>query len=530
MLVCGLLVLRLCTLGAAPIFDPSEGRYAEIAREMVVSGDWVTPKLEAGLPFWGKPPLHAWLVAASYEMLGFTEFAARLPSFMCLLVVVGFAMLLARTWYGWITAWWSAAILISTPLVYMTSAVAMIDIVLTACLASFWSCIALASGRTDARGRHALTYVGFVFVGLALLAKGPVALALVGVFGLLWMLLCRTPRCVTSLPWLTGSLVAILVAAPWYVLAELRTPGFLRYFLVNENLLRFLSFDHGDQYGKGHPYPFASIWGLWLLAALPWSLFLAWRGVCTRVWTPSVWRQLQNRPTDALVLAWLLTPMVLFTPCRNIVITYVLPGLMPLAIVVGRIVARMLEAQERRSSSVLQVSSLLVPLLACGGVLFVSRKAPLSTMPAMLAMACLAGIIVAGIGLQFRRRKLMATTAFACLVVPLVATILVGCIADGLAREYSAKHVVAALKQDPSLRGRPVASYKDAYSGQFYTCGRMRSLHEDPGLLRAFCDGHPDWLVAFRPKDLSRLPLPLRDRFHVCRDLHPVVLCSSDKP
>jgi 4-amino-4-deoxy-L-arabinose transferase-like glycosyltransferase len=346
-----------------------------------------------------------------------------------------------------------------------------------------------------------------------------------------------TTRCVTKLPWFTGGLVALLTAAPWYILAEMRTPGFLRYFLLNENVLRFLSSDYGDQYGKGHPFPYASIWGLWLLGALPWSLLLVFDGVRNRVWRLGVLRQLRDRPTDAFLFAWMLAPMVLFTPCRNLVITYVLPGFLPMAILAGRRVAQVVEAPAdgaqdagRRGALVIRLSSLAVPLVAFGGVLFLFGKVSLSTGSVLLATACLGGVIVAGGALHFCGRRPVLTAAFACLVVPVVTTILVASIAHGVAQRYSAKHVVDALEQDPELRGRPVASYRDAYSGEFYSNGRLVSLHKDVDRLRAFCDDHPRALVSFRPKDLRRLPVPLRDRFSVCLDLKHVVLCSSQRP
>jgi len=528
-IVLGLLVLRLCTLGAVPILDVSEGRYAEIGREMVVSGDWVTPRLDADTPFWGKPPLQIWLLAASYELFGLNEFAARFPSFLSLLVVLGFTMWLAWTWHGPTTALWSAAILVSMPLVYVTSAVAMIDMVLAACLTGFWSCLALASDSTSVRKRHLLTYVGCVCLGLALLAKGPVALALVGVFGLLWMLFSATTKCVTTLPWLTGGVVAILVAAPWYVLAEIRTPGFLRYFLVNENLFRFLASDYGDQYGKGHPYPYAVIWGLWLLAALPWSVLLLWHGVRNRAYTLRVIRQLRGQPASAFLVAWLLAPLVLFTPCRNLVITYVLPGLVPSALLAGRLVVRMLATPDA-GAQVIRASSLAVPVIACGGVMFLWGRVSLEPAAVVLATACLVLAMVAGGSLFFWRSRPVLVAASACAAVPIVVTILTLSIVDGVAQRYSAKHVLDAVARDPKLRGRPVASYKDAYSGEFYSNGRMKSLRKDPDLLEAFCDEYPEGLVSIRPKDLRRLPVPLRDRFHVWLEFDDTVLCSGKKP
>ena len=73
-------IVRLATLGAYPLPDPSESRYAEMARKMLETGNWLVPQFDYGTPFWGKPPLSFWLTAVSMKVFGVNEFAARLPS------------------------------------------------------------------------------------------------------------------------------------------------------------------------------------------------------------------------------------------------------------------------------------------------------------------------------------------------------------------------------------------------------------------------------------------------------------------
>ena len=82
-------VVRLATLPTYPLNDTTEARYAEIGRLMVVSDDWVTPRIELGTPFWGKPPLSFWLTALSFSLFGLSEFAARLPSLLLMLATAG---------------------------------------------------------------------------------------------------------------------------------------------------------------------------------------------------------------------------------------------------------------------------------------------------------------------------------------------------------------------------------------------------------------------------------------------------------
>ena len=81
-------IVRILTLSAYPLHDTTEARYAEVARLMLAGGDWITPQISAGVPFWGKPPLSFWLTASSFKLFGLNEFAARLPAFLLLLIVV----------------------------------------------------------------------------------------------------------------------------------------------------------------------------------------------------------------------------------------------------------------------------------------------------------------------------------------------------------------------------------------------------------------------------------------------------------
>jgi 4-amino-4-deoxy-L-arabinose transferase-like glycosyltransferase len=90
------LAVRFFTLGSAPLFDMTEGRYAEIGRLMVTTNQWAVGQLPGHVSFWGKPPLHFWLTAASFKVFGLTEFAARLPSFLGACLVLVFTFLIAR--------------------------------------------------------------------------------------------------------------------------------------------------------------------------------------------------------------------------------------------------------------------------------------------------------------------------------------------------------------------------------------------------------------------------------------------------
>src|SRR5699024_3060382 len=115
------------------------------------------------------------------------------------------------------------------------------------------------------------------FVGLAigLLAKGPITLVLVGGALLPWLVWHRREAgtCLRALPWVRGSLLAAALTLPWYIAAEIKTPGFLYSFIVGEHVLRFLDPGwNGDLYGTAHIHTYGTIWWYWLVTAAPWSV------------------------------------------------------------------------------------------------------------------------------------------------------------------------------------------------------------------------------------------------------------------
>ena len=269
----GILALRLLAMAMMPFADTSEPRYAEIARLMATTGDWITPWFEPGEPFWGKPPLAFWAQALSIRLFGLSELAVRLPSWLAMLGVLALVHRCARQLRGEQAARW-ATLLFATMLLPYASAGA----VLTDAFLALGITLSMVSFLLAPRDPRPLWRYGF-FVGLAigLLAKGPLALALTAGAMVPWMLWHRNARAqLRALPWAAGIALTLTLALPWYIAAELKTPGFLRYFIVGEHILRFVDPGwQGDRYGSAHQRPYGSIWLDWLLATMPWGLALS---------------------------------------------------------------------------------------------------------------------------------------------------------------------------------------------------------------------------------------------------------------
>lgn len=323
-------LVRLCTLGAYPLGSTTEPRYAEIARKMLETGNWITPWFDHGVPFWGKPPLSFWGSAATMAVFGVNEFGARLAPFMAAL---GSAALFwawprdARVKAALPLA--ASVVLFSSVVGFIASAAVMTDMFMafstTLCMVAFWVAV------NDTTARSLWRWFFFVGVALGLLAKGPVATVVTGLALGLWVL--WTGRWFTvwqRLPWLRGTLLTVALALPWYLLAEHRTPGFLQYFIVGEHVQRFLvSGWTGDLYGQGHAELRGLIWWFGAGGFLPWTLVAVLAGLLLwmrrhsmdapeAVFQPKEWQYL---------MAWTVAPLVFFTAARNILEAYVLPGL-----------------------------------------------------------------------------------------------------------------------------------------------------------------------------------------------------------
>lgn len=361
----GMLGLRFVSMVWVPYIDTTEPRYAEIARLMSLSGDWVTPWFEPGVPFWGKPPLSFWLQALSIKLFGLSEWVARLPAWVVTAVTLWPIHTLARAWAGRRAA--AAAVLIyaTCALPYLMAGAVLTDPFLALGTTLFMAGLILPQWHW-----RLLAAVG---LAIGLLAKGPLALVIVAGPAVMCLLAYRRRvwPAISARGWLVGFVVVASLAVPWYVIAESRTPGFWDYFLLGEHVQRFLQSGwSGDLYGTAHRQAIGVIWLDWLVATLPWSpLALAMHAAALRHRRGRVaLLRLIRRPMTGYLIAWALFVPLFFTLSRNILWTYVLPALPAFAILMGRalvLVGRRLKS--RRSPALHAIGTapaLFVPALA----------------------------------------------------------------------------------------------------------------------------------------------------------------------
>jgi 4-amino-4-deoxy-L-arabinose transferase-like glycosyltransferase len=343
-----MLLVRIIAMVVVPFADTTEPRYAEIARLMMTTNDWVTPWLEPGVPFWGKPPLSFWAQAISFKLFGINEFAGRLPA---LLAFIATAWMLWRLAVSVVNSQVAAASLVvysSMVLTFLAAGKVMTDPYLV--LGTTWAMVAfyLAPKENVWYWRYGF----FIGLGIGLLAKGPLALVISGAPIGLWVLLQgKLMFYLRAMPCIRGVLLTLVIALPWYILAELKTPGFINYFIVGEHFMRFVDPGWmGDLYGHAHKEPKGMIWLYWLVGSLPWgplALILLVGHLFKASWRQTVWQSVKQ-PAVIYVLLWAIVAPVFFTPAGNVMWIYALPSMPAFALLMGWAMVKLNNGQRWR--------------------------------------------------------------------------------------------------------------------------------------------------------------------------------------
>ena len=304
--------------GKVPLFEPDEGRYGEIPREMLATRDFLTPRLN-GVLYFEKPPLYYWTVAASMALLGPTEMAVRLPGKLAAVAMVLLAVAFARRRWGTRTGLLAGLILATSILLVALARIALIDPMLSAALAAetfAFASFAEADAAGDAgRARHAL-YAFHAACAAAVLLKGLVGVVLPGGAIVVWTLVTGRWRTLARVFSPGPVLLFCALAVPWHVAMALRHPDFLQFYFVHEHLQRFATAEHRR---PGPPVYFIPV----LLAGfLPWTGFFgrfreAWPGFSRGGW--------RARGTEGFLWIWSVLVFAFFSASRSKLIPYVLP-------------------------------------------------------------------------------------------------------------------------------------------------------------------------------------------------------------
>lgn len=348
-----IVLLRLLSLSLPDLVDSTEGRYGLVAKLMLDKHDWVTPWIVIDgveQPYDGKPPLHFWLMQLSFLSLGFNSFAARLPGVLSALGV-GFALMqLARRVAGNAASYIAALVFASSTMTFFLAGSATLDMTLTLGTTLAISGFYQTARKPGSWFSNAWGYLFFVGLGIGFLVKGPISCVLPGMVIAPWLLARRVktgswPSQFSAIPWFTGLLVFLAIVVPWFALAEMKTPGFLKYFFINENFGRFMSKDYGDKYGSGHRQITGTAWLMMVPAVFPWALILlAWLVAARkRIFSRSCAKAISDDSELLYAILWAVCCPLLLIPARQYTATYLLPSVPGFAFLAAVLWAKRLE-------------------------------------------------------------------------------------------------------------------------------------------------------------------------------------------
>jgi 4-amino-4-deoxy-L-arabinose transferase-like glycosyltransferase len=359
-------ILYLPGLGRPALWEPDEGRYAEIAREMVVSGDYVTPRDDFELYF-EKPPLVYWANAASIKIFGVNEFAVRLPAALFSIGQIVVTAALADLMFGAMVGFFAALVLTLSPLFFGFARFATLDpalaFFLTAALGAFYLAGCDDSFAQPSARRWMLTSAAMLAMGT--LAKGPIALLLGGAIAVTWLAVERRLGRVAQMPLVWCGAIYAAIVLPWFILMEARNPGFTRFFFIHEHLERYVSSSEHE-------------WAPWFFipivigGAWPWILFLplGWSEIRTDSSFADGFPVPSGQRSAARFLAiWFIVVFVFFSIPRSKLGSYILPALPPLAIVAGYGLARLRALEDARRRRLLAIVA--IPNLALAAAILI---------------------------------------------------------------------------------------------------------------------------------------------------------------
>lgn len=295
--------------------EPDEARYAEIPREMLATGDFVTPRLN-GVPYLEKPPLLSWCTAAAFSIFGETPWAARLTARLAGAGTVGVLV-------GGIASIWGPELALAAGILYLVSPLGFVlsRLNVTDGLLTFFFVATLFSARETllrreaARSSAAWSALAGASAAGAFLTKGLIAIVLPAGILLLWCLASKRTRLLTCLLFAPAPIVFLALVVPWLALVERRNPGFLNFFFIHEHFERFAT---KEAHRAGPPYYFVGIFLAGFLPGLPF-FFAALPG-------RPLWRRLREDSETLFFLAWFCVVFLFFSLSSSKLPPYLLPA------------------------------------------------------------------------------------------------------------------------------------------------------------------------------------------------------------
>ena len=437
------------------LVKPDEGRYAEIPREMVASGDWVTPRLNE-LKYFEKPPLQYWATATAYTLFGEHQWTSRLWTALTGFVGILLVWFAGLRLFGREAAGYAALLLSSSLLYVLMGHINTLDMGVTFFITLGIVGLLLAQAQADEGKRRNWMLLAWAGMALAVLSKGLMGIILPGAALFIYCMVQRDFSVLKRMHWLPGLAVFFAIAAPWFYFVMKANPEFFERFFIYEHYTRFTTKD------LGRYQPWYYFIPILIAGALPWTVTMF----------DTMWRTVRDSSLPAqmfnsrrFLLVWAVFVYVFFSISGSKLPSYLLPMLPALALLMGKRIAEMRE----RVLFWQLIPALLIPLALLWLALNLGRLADTPNQAelyphyapwlATAAAVSLCGLL-GGMALLWRGRKFVAV-----LVLSLGALLTAQIGLSGyetVARERSAKHIAEAIRSEvkPDIPFYSVLTYE----------------------------------------------------------------------
>lgn len=323
-------------LGSYPLSNPDEGRYAEIPREMVVSGDYITPRLN-GVVYFEKPPLVYWTTAVCLKVFGPSEWSMRATPALFALFGVLVTYAAARRLHGREAGLLAAAVLGTSILYFVIAHIMLLDMAVSVLMAATLFCFILGVREAPGARRRWFFYGLYASAALATLTKGLIGFLVTGAVMFLWLLVFNQWRRLLPMYLPSGAALFLLIAAPWHILAAQANETWAHRYFVYEHWLRFTT-PAASRPGAWHYFVWIVLAGL-----IPWIGFL-WPAM--RDALRGGWAKRKENADAWFFVMWVAFIFLFFSKSHSKLAPYILPIFPALAAVIGAWLATALRAED----------------------------------------------------------------------------------------------------------------------------------------------------------------------------------------
>ena len=418
-------VVYFAGLTGYSLLDPDEGRYAEIPREMLESGDFITPRLNY-VKYFEKPPIFYWTVAGSMALFGQEEWAVRIVPAVAGFLTILLIMALGKRFFGARTGVMAGWVYLTSMVPLVLARLPIIDGLFSLFLTATWGAWWLGYIAPAGHMKRIWFCAAWACMGLACMTKGIAAIALTGLIIFAFIIVKRDFRALLAMAWLPGLLIFALIVLPWHLTVASRNPEFAHFYFVVQHFGRLVSDEHSRPVWYFLViFPFGMLF--WTALFFP-AIINGFKRAAKAIKLPTNRDKKASEPEGVLFLViWVLAVVGLFSISRSKLVPYILPGYPAMALLIASYLTNGgLKRSSARWCSGLTAALLLIPVPVVSYYAQTQDMLPASLLvwPVRAAqIALLFGSVILGIA-AFKRRLIPAATGLVLvMLLPAMAMI-----------------------------------------------------------------------------------------------------------